>query len=113
MPSPQLTNYLRTSRKRLELSQEEVAFMLGYKGEDKGVKVCRDERLVREPSLRIALAYEAIYDKPIRELFAGLYQEIKQEVADRAKILICRKEETPKPERHRTLTNLISKTSAN
>jgi hypothetical protein len=44
MSSSQLTNYLRTNRKRLVLSQEEVAFMLGFKGEDKGIKVCRDAR---------------------------------------------------------------------
>ena len=48
MPSPQLTNYLRTNRKRLGLSQEEVAFVLGFKGEDKGIKVCRDENFARQ-----------------------------------------------------------------
>ena len=86
-----LPNYLRTNRKRLKLSQEEVAFMLGGTGESKGSKVSRDESFDREPGLRAALAYEVIYGKPIRELFAGLHEEIKRDVAARAKILSFRK----------------------
>ena len=95
MFSPPLTNYLRTHRKRLALSQEEVAFLLGFQGESKGTKVCRDEKFTREPSLQSALAYEVIYQKPVRELFAGLYQQIEQEVAARAKILTYRKDRKP------------------
>ena len=38
-----LSNYLRTHRRRLTLSQEEVAFLLGVNGESKGSKVSRDE----------------------------------------------------------------------
>ena len=112
MSSSQLTNYLRTNRKRLVLKQEEVAFLLGFKGEDKGAKVCRDEKFTREPSLRSALAYEAIYGRPVRELFAGLYQQIEQEVAERAKILTYRKDQKPNPKRHEALTNLVSKAIA-
>ena len=40
---PSLPNYLRTNRKQIALSQEEVAFLLGMKGLDKGGKVSRDE----------------------------------------------------------------------
>jgi transcriptional regulator with XRE-family HTH domain len=97
MPSS-LPNYLLTNRKRLALSQEEVAFLLGATGENKGVKVCRDERFAREPSLRMALTYEAIYGKPARELFAGIYEEIEREVAARAKILLHRKDREPDAE---------------
>jgi hypothetical protein len=112
MSSPHLTNYLRTNRNRLALWQEEAAFLLGFKGEDKGAKVCRDEKFTREPSLRSALAYEAIYGRPVRELFAGLYQQIEQEVAERAKILTYRKDQKPNPKRHEALTNLVSKAIA-
>ena len=83
--------------------------MLGFKGEDKGIKVCRDENLAREPSLRMALAYEAIYGRPIRELFAGLYEQVQREVAKRAKILTYRKARKPNPKRHQALTKLVSK----
>lgn len=87
MTSLQLPNYLRSNRKRLALSQDEVAFLLGTRS---GARVCRDERFVREPSLKTALAYEAIFQKPARELFSGLYQEIEQEVAGRAKTLVAK-----------------------
>jgi transcriptional regulator with XRE-family HTH domain len=103
-----LTNYLRTHRKRLALSQEEAAYMLGINGESKGSKVSRDESFSREPSLQTALAYEAIYGRPVRELFAGLYEQAEQEVAKRAKILTYRRGK-PNPKRLETLMNLISK----
>lgn len=112
MSSSQLTNYLRTNRKRLVLKQEEVAFLLGFKGEDKGIKVCRDEKFAREPSLQMALAYEAIYGRPVRELFAGLYEQIEKEVAERAKVLIYRKERKPNLRRDQALTILVSKAIA-
>ena len=83
--------------------------MLGFKGEDKGIKVCRDEKFAREPNLQMALAYEAIYGRPVRELFAGLYQQVEQEVAERAKILAYRKVGNQNPKRHQALTNLASK----
>ena len=90
-----LPNYLLANRKRLALSQEEVGFLLGITGESKGAKVCRDEKSVREPSLQTALAYEAIFRVPARELFAGLYEKVEQAVAERAKILTCRKDLKP------------------
>jgi transcriptional regulator with XRE-family HTH domain len=92
MPSSPLPNYLRTNRKRLTLTQEEVAFLLGFRGMSRGARVCRDEKFVHEPNLWTALAYEAIYQKPIRELFAGLYERIEREVAGRAKLLNFRKD---------------------
>jgi transcriptional regulator with XRE-family HTH domain len=84
MASSQLPNYLLSNRKRLSLSQEEVAFLLGNKG---GAKVSRYERFAREPSLATALALEVIYQRSASELFAGLYQKVEQEVMARAKVL--------------------------
>ncbi len=104
-----LSNYLRTHRKRLALSQEEVAFLLGVKGMDKGIKVCRDESLAREPSLQTALAYEAIYGRPVRELFAGLYEQIERDVAERAKVLSYRKDQKPNLKKGTLLASLVAK----
>ena len=87
MTSPQLPNYLKANRKRLALSQDEVAFLLGAQT---GTKVCRYERFVREPSLETALAYEAIFKTSASELFGGLYQKVEREVAERAKMLAAR-----------------------
>jgi len=102
-----LSNYLRTNRKRASLSQEEVAFLLGINGPNKAAKVCRDENFAREPTLQTALAYEAIYGRPVRELFAGEYQRIEQDVAARAKILAHRQDRKPNQKRHQTLAQLI------
>jgi transcriptional regulator with XRE-family HTH domain len=109
MSSPQLPNHLRANRKRLGLSQEEVAQLLGA---ESGAKVCRYERFVREPSLQTALAYEAVFKKPASELFPGLYQKIEQEVAARARAL-ARKTEGRKSKRqtarkHETLKEIAT-----
>ena len=87
--------------------------MIGITGEDKGIKVCRDEKFSREPSLRMALAYEAVYGQPVRELFAGLYQEIEKKVAARAKIVNYRKDRKPNLKKREFLTNLASKAIGN
>src|ERR1700733_11203080 len=113
---PSLPNYLRTQRKQIALSQEEVAFLLGVNGLDKGGKVSRDENYLRTPTLETALAYEAIYGKPIRELFAGLYEQIAEDVSARAKILSYRKHGTPDPKKQQALPELAlrySKLSSN
>jgi transcriptional regulator with XRE-family HTH domain len=114
MSSLPLTNYLRSNRKRLALTQDEVAFLLGFRGVGNGAKVCRDEKFTREPKLRMVLAYEAIYQKTARDLFAGLYRQIEQEVAERAKILNFRKD--PKPSlrathKRQVLANLAARQS--
>jgi hypothetical protein len=86
-----LPNYLQSQRKRLSLTQEEVGFLLGIGGMYKGAKVCRDENFAREPSLREALTYEAMYGRPVSELFAGLSQQARQDVKARAKFMLHRK----------------------
>lgn len=106
-----LSNYLRTNRKKSALSQEEVAFLLGGIGESKGSNISRYESCRREPTLAAALAYEVICGKPVRELFAGLYEQVEQDVAKRAKILSYRKKRLH-PKRHELLINLVSKITA-
>ena len=108
-----LPNYLQSQRKRLSLSQEEVGFLLGLAGMNKGNKVSRDENFAREPSLQDALAYEAIYGVPVRELFAGLYQQAQQNVAARAKILSFRKLRKPDVRRQEAIIQLAAKASVN
>jgi len=104
-----LPNYLRTHRKNQALSQEEVAFLLGVNGPSRAIKVCRYENLASVPNLQIALAYEAIYGKPVRELFAGLYRQAERNVAKRAKVLSHRQTKKPKPRRLEVITKLTAK----
>ena len=87
MTSPLLTNHLRANRKRLALSQDEVAFLLGT---EKGSKICRYEQFIRMPSLETALAYEVICKRSVSELFPGLYQKAEMKVAARARELVER-----------------------
>ena len=104
-----LPNYLLANRKRLSLSQEEVGFLIGAKGASKESTVSREERFIREPSLKAAIAYEAIYGKPMRELFAGLYEEVEQSLAERARILRHRTTWETKPKHQEVITSLVSK----
>jgi hypothetical protein len=46
-----------------------------------------------------ALAYEAIYQRPVRELFAGLYQQAERDVVARAKTLTHRLDRGDSPRR--------------
>lgn len=92
--SPSLPNYLQSHRKRLGLSQDEVAFLLGAQS---GAKVSRYEQFVRVPSLETALALEIILQKPVRELFGAVYRDLEQKVAERNTLLAERKKTvTPK-----------------
>lgn len=84
MSSSQLPNYLRSHRKRLALSQEEVAYLLGVQS---GAKVSRYEQFARQPSLETAFAFEVIFQRSASELFGGLYQKVEREVTARAKVL--------------------------
>jgi hypothetical protein len=81
---PKVPNHLRAHRKRLNLSQEDVAFLMGTVS---GAKACRHERFTRSPNLETALAYEVIFQRAICELFGGLYRKIEQEVTSRAEEL--------------------------
>lgn len=106
MPSSSLKNYLLTHRKRLSLSQDDVAFLLGCMS---GAKVSRYEQFRREPSFKTALAFEAIFRRPISELFAGMYEEVEKEVVARAEIMerSIRKKGTDS-QRHRKLPALAA-----
>jgi DNA-binding XRE family transcriptional regulator len=84
MPNHRLENYLKTYRKRAGLSQTEMAYLLGSRD---GTCPARHEGFIRTPSLETALAYEAIYGTPVRELFAGVYVRAEREAMRRARVL--------------------------
>ncbi len=82
-----LNNYLRSHRKRLGLTQDEVAFLLGS---GSATKVSRYERFRREPTLRIAFAFEVFYHTPARKLFAGIFEDVRRETEKRERRLARR-----------------------
>ena len=87
MSQRKLPNYVRASRKKAGLSQDDLAFLLGC---GSGTKVSRYELFRRQPGLPTVFALEAIFGKPARELFAGVYQHAEQQTAERARRLIQR-----------------------
>ena len=109
MASVHISNHLRANRKRLGLSQDELAFLLGA---GSGAKVCRYERLIREPNLRTVLAFEAIFEKPASDLFTRFYREVQREIVTRARILKRRVDAQgfghPNNQKHRTLDRMIT-----
>ena len=80
-----LPNYLFSHRRRLALSQDEVAFLLGTID---GTRVSRYERSARVPDLEAVLALEVILQKLARELFAELYLKARGKVVARARELL-------------------------
>jgi len=84
MTSTRLTNYLRSGRKRLALSQCEVAFLMGRRG---GAKISSYESLSTTPTLETAIAFGIIYGTPLEELFAGVHDRVARDIGERAKVL--------------------------
>ncbi len=84
MASRKLPNYIRHHRKRFGLSQEDVAFLLSWKG---SAQTSRYEHFYRIPTLRTALALSLIFQAPIYELFSGEKQEVQDVVSKRAQLL--------------------------
>lgn len=106
-----LPNYLRAHRKRAGFSQREIAQLLGSSS---SAKVSHYERFLREPTLKNALVCEIIFDTPVRELFAGAFEQAEKEVRQRARLLalrLKRRREDPRLERKlATLTIVTTRT---
>ena len=73
MRNHRLPHYLKTCRKRVGLSQEDIAYLLGF---ESSAHVSRYERYRRSPIFRMALAMCVIFQLPPRELFGGEYQKV-------------------------------------
>ncbi len=84
MRTNKLSNNLLICRLALGLSQKDVSRLLGCHS---NAKVSRYERGARTPSLPVLVAYEIICGRPLTDLFANIEQEVRREVADRARAL--------------------------
>ena len=80
-----LQNYLRTHRRKTGLSQEDMAKLLGA---ERDTTVSRHESGQRLPALEMAIAYELVYQVPLRELFAGQVVEVGARVRRHANRLL-------------------------
>src|SRR5438552_938302 len=80
-----LPNYIRTYRKRVHLTQGEVAFLLGSKST---AGVCRHERFRQHPNLENLLAYEMLFRTPVRSLFSEVQRNMEMKLKDRIRLLV-------------------------
>lgn len=80
-----LQNYLRMFREEYGLSQEETAFLTGS---DNATNISRYENNKRVPDLVVSLGYRSLFRASIRRLFAGLVQEVEEQVKHRVEFLV-------------------------
>lgn len=80
MTSDQIANYLQVLRRKSGFSQGDLAILLGIVTES---QVSRHERSESIPGLLAALAYEALFGKPISEMFPGLYRTVATGIEER------------------------------
>jgi transcriptional regulator with XRE-family HTH domain len=80
-----LPNYLISNRKRLALSQKDVAYLLGAETES---QVSRYENFLRLPGLERSLACEIIFQRAVCDLFVGVYERVDVEIRARAAKLL-------------------------
>jgi hypothetical protein len=81
-----------------------MAYLLGCKGER---MISYYENLECLPSLKIALIYEAVFGVPMAELFAGIYQQIEEETAKRAIVLMRKLESTSSARKNTRKADLL------
>lgn len=80
-----LTKYLRTHRRRSDLSHDDIALLLTGKRTP-----ARFKRKLHEPTLRAAMAYEVIFRISLKGLFPNIYEQVEHKVTKRARELLER-----------------------
>lgn len=75
-----LRNYLRMQRRKWHLTQEELAFLLGYLNQSIIGRLEREERTV---TLVAAYACAMIFGVEVRELYPALLESVEQRVLGR------------------------------
>ena len=77
-------NNLKPHRKRSGFTQAELAFLLGLKDHS---AISKFEHGEREPDFRMAVAYHAVFDRGLPELFLQVHREVRAEIGKRAERL--------------------------
>lgn len=79
-----LRNYLRTYRRRWRLTQDELAFLLGYS--DQSI-IARFERQERTITLPVAYACELLFGVKPTEMFPACFGDLEQALIERTHAL--------------------------
>lgn len=108
-PMPhKVVHYLRNERIAAALTQADIAALFGVPWKS---RVVRYERGGVVPPIDYALAYQAIYGKPVARLLHGRYKHIEDEVQRRARKLLGETENAHTPRqlrRQRSLERIAS-----
>jgi transcriptional regulator with XRE-family HTH domain len=80
MSSNSVGTYLRFLRRRSGLSQRELARILGSVTAS---QISRHERSIAPPSLLTAFGYQVVFQKPVADIFPGLYHAVEIGVEER------------------------------
>ena len=83
MSFPPLSNYLRAYRKRLGLSRDDLAYLLGCRG---GTNVSRYECFSRQPNHKTMAKCARILRVPVEQLFPGFFASVDSDIVRRAKL---------------------------
>jgi hypothetical protein len=75
-----LPNYVRIHRRRVGLSQLDLSRILGYQDE---FPISKHERFHSTPPLATALGYEIVFRVPVSEIFAGLKDQVEEDIEQR------------------------------
>ena len=92
-------NYIRSFRKRANLTQRELAFLLGAQSNR---KVSEYELHKRDPQLSSAFALQVVFRVPAHELFSGMYAMVEQPILERAQILLAKIQQGNQPSMNTT-----------
>lgn len=90
-----LDNYIQMHRERVGLSQADLSLLISV--EQRG-SVSRYEQGLRFPNLETLLALEIVLGQPIREIFAGVTERVRDNVTARARALLEDLDDAPNKE---------------
>ena len=79
MKQPHLASRVRSHRKRSGLSQKDLARIVALTDD----QISRHERSVSPPTLVAAFGYQVVFQKPVSEMFPGLFHTIESGVVER------------------------------
>ena len=95
-----LDNYIKMQRKRVGLSQDELALLIAV---ETRASLSRYELGLRFPNLETLLALEIVFGQPIKDLFAGVAEKVEEGVTSRARTLLESLDDKPSRETARKL----------
>lgn len=103
-----MDNYLKTQRRRLGLTQGEVAALLNISS---GGALSRYEKGCKAPNLKTALRLSILYQTSFKKLFPKLYEELEYQILNN---IDCMKSSDPNADEYQTkqlqdITNKIVK----